>query len=615
MAENTKTSRRSRMGGRGPGAMPTEKAKDLKGTIIKLFKYMSNYKWALLVVILFAAASTVFNVMGPKILGKAITELFTGLMSKYTEGGSINFDKIGQILLTLVILYVVASLFGMIQGFIMSTISQRTGYRLRKDVSQKISRLPMKYFESTPVGDILSRITNDIDTLVQSLNQALGSIVTSTCMVVGITIVMLTISPLLTLVVFLMLPLSLGFIGLIMSKSQKHFKNQQKFLGEVNGQVEECISGHNVVKLFNYEEEAKEKFKVTNDELFGSAWKSQFLSGLMQPIISFIGNFGYVCVAIFGAVLAFRGSISVGDIQSFIQYSRQFTNPIMQLAQVMNQVQSMAAGAERVFELLEMEDEIQDTDESVEIGELHGKVDFEHVHFGYDEDKIIINDFSEEVDEGKMVAIVGPTGAGKTTLVKLLMRFYDVNSGSILVDGVDLRNIKRNSLRENFGMVLQDTWLFKGTIMENIRYGRPDATDQEVYDAAKAAHVDHFIATLPGGYNMELSEDADNISQGQKQLLTIARAILADRPILILDEATSSVDTRTEEIIQKAMNNLKKGKTSFVIAHRLSTIRDADIIVVMKDGDIIEQGSHDELIAKGGFYADLYQSQFDKISA
>jgi ATP-binding cassette subfamily B protein len=594
---------------------PVEKAKDFKGALKMLLQYISVYKFGLAVVLLFAVFGTVFNIIGPKILSTAITELFDGLVAKFTDGGEIDFERIGLILLILVGLYLVSSFFMGLQGWIMSGITQKTGLRLRTEISEKIHRMPMKYFEGNSIGDILSRVTNDVDTLIQSLNQSVTILITSVATILGVIIMMLSISVLMTGIVFVILPLSAVFIGFVMKFSQKHFQRQQEFLGKINGQVEETISGHNIVKLFNYEDEAKAEFVKTNDILFSSAWKSQFLSGLMMPILSFIGNIGYVGVAIAGGILAFNGTIAVGDIQAFIQYVRNFTQPIVQLAQVSNMLQSMAASAERVFEFLNETEEIPDTADSPQTGELKGRVDFQHVRFGYTADKIIIRDFNESVNPGMTVAIVGPTGAGKTTLVKLLMRFYDVLDGSIIVDGRDIREIKRRDLRENFGMVLQDTWLFKGSIMENIRYGRPEASDTEVHEAAKAAHVHHFIKTLAGGYDMELNEEADNISQGQRQLLTIARAILADRPILILDEATSSVDTRTEEQIQKAMGNLKKGRTSFVIAHRLSTIKDADLILVMNDGDIIEQGNHETLMAQGGFYADLYNSQFDTIAA
>lgn len=602
---------------RGPGAgmVPGEKAKNFKGTVGQLIKYMGRYKIGVLVVLIFAVASTVFSIAGPKILGKATTELFNGLVAKVSGSGSINFDKIGKILLFLLGVYLLSAACSFIQGWIMSGITQKVCFRFREDISKKINRMPMKYFESRTVGEVLSRITNDVDTLGQGLNQSVTQLITSVTTLIGILIMMLTISPLMTLIALVILPVSGILIGLVVKASQKYFVAQQKYLGKINGQVEEVYSGHNIVKAFNKEEDMQKEFDETNAVLFQSAWKSQFLSGMMMPIMTFVGNLGYVAVAVVGGMQVISGNIEVGDIQSFIQYVKSFTQPITQVAQVSNMLQSTAAAAERVFEFLGEEEEDLTVEHPVKLEHVEGRVSFEHVKFGYDPEKIIVNDFNCEVNPGQMVAIVGPTGAGKTTMVKLLMRFYDVNSGSIKVDGHDLRDFNRADLRENFGMVLQDTWLFKGTIMENIRYGRLDATDEEVIAAAKAAHAHHFISTLPGGYQMELNEDASNVSQGQKQLLTIARAILADNPVLILDEATSSVDTRTEERIQKAMNNLMKGRTSFVIAHRLSTIKDADIILVMKDGDIIEQGNHEELLAKGGFYADLYNSQFEEATA
>ena len=595
----------------GPGArMGGEKAKDFKGTIKKLVKYMGSYWPAFVAVLFFAIGSTVFGIIGPKISGKATTELFNGLVAKVSGTGSINFEKIGQILLLLLGLYVLSAVLSFIQGLIMTGISQKLAYRFREEICSKINRMPMKYFESRTVGEVLSRITNDVDTLGQSLNQSVTQLITSLTTMVGVLIMMLSISPLMTLIAIVILPISAGLIGLVVKKSQKFFVAQQKYLGEINGQVEEVYSGHNIVKAYNKEEDVEQTFHDTNNILYQSAWKSQFLSGLMQPIMTFVGNLGYVSVAVVGSMLAVRGTITVGDIQAFIQYVRNFTQPITQLAQVSNMLQSTAAAAERVFEFLEEEEEVQNVENPVHLEFPQGRVDFQNVVFGYNPDKIIIHNFNCSVKLGQTVAIVGPTGAGKTTMVKLLMRFYDVNSGAILVDGSDVRDFNRSELREIFGMVLQDTWLFKGTIMENIRYGRLDATDEEVIQAAKAAHAHHFIQTLPGGYQMELNEDASNVSQGQKQLLTIARAILADNKIMILDEATSSVDTRTEQQIQKAMNRLMEGRTSFVIAHRLSTIRDADLILVMKDGDIIEQGKHEELLAKNGFYAELYNSQF-----
>ena len=606
--------RRGPMGGMGHGGMrPGEKAKDFKGTIGKLLAYMGRYKIGLFFVLLFAAGSTVFNIFGPKILGNATTELFNGLVAKISGTGGIDFGRIAQILLFLLGMYLISSLFGCIQGWIMSGIAQKMAYRMRRDISEKINRMPMKYFESRTVGEVLSRITNDVDTMGQSLNQSITQLITSVTMIIGVFIMMLTISPLMTLIAVIILPISMLLIGVVVKHSQKYFKAQQEYLGHINGQVEECYSGHNVIRAFNQEETVKAKFDETNRILFQSAWKSQFFSGMMQPIMNFVGNLGYVAVAVSGSMLAVSGVIMVGDIQAFIQYVKNFTQPITQIAQVSNMLQSMAAAAERVFEFLDEEEETADPAQPASLAHVKGGVDFDHVHFGYNPDKIIINDFSAHVEPGQMVAIVGPTGAGKTTMVKLLMRFYDVNSGAIRVDGHDVRDFRRADLRETFGMVLQDTWLFKGTIMENIRYGRLDASDEEVIAAAKAAHVHHFIQTLPGAYQMELNEDATNISQGQKQLLTIARAILADNKIMIMDEATSSVDTRTEHLIQDAMANLMKGRTSFVIAHRLSTIKNADLILVMKDGDIVEQGNHEQLLARGGFYADLYNSQFEDV--
>jgi len=613
--ENLRSSYRAptRRRGGGHGHMPGEKPKDFKGTLKKMFHYMAKYRVSLVFVVIFAIASTVFTIIGPRILSSAITELFNGLVSKFTEGGLIDFQKIATILLGLIGLYVGSLVFGMLMGWIMSSVTQKTGYELRRQISDKIHRMPMKYFESNSVGDVLSRITNDVDTLTQSLNQSITQLITSVTTIIGVLVMMLLMSPLITLIPIALLVISIGLMMLIMKFSQKHFFRQQEYLGRVNGQVEEDIAGHRVVKLFNHEEKSIEEFNATNDVLYASAWKSQFFSGLMFPVINFVNNLGYVGVVIFGAVLAFKGSITVGDIQAFIQYVRSFTQPVTMLAQIMNMLQSMAAAAERVFAFLEEEEEVPDAEDAVTLGEAAGEVGFEHVKFGYNPDKIVIQNLTENVKPGSTVAIVGPTGAGKTTLVKLLMRFYDVNEGAIIVDGHDIRTIRRPSLRGNFGMVLQDTWLFKGTIMENIKYGKPDATDEEAIAAAKAAYIHRFIKTLPEGYQMMLTEEADNISAGQKQLLTIARAILADSPILILDEATSSVDTRTELLIQDAMNNLKKGRTSFVIAHRLSTIRNADVILVMNHGDVIEQGTHEELLEAGGFYADLWKSQFDVV--
>ena len=593
------------------GGMSGENAKDFKGTIKKLFRYMSAFKVHMLFVAVFAVCGTIFNIAGPKILGKATTEIFNGLVSKVSGGSGMDFGKIGRILLITLGLYVISALCSFIQGIIMTGVSQKTTYRLRKEISEKINRMPMNYFDTKPVGEVLSRVTNDVDTLGQSLNQSATQLITSVTTIIGVLIMMLSISPLMTLVALLLLPVSVLLISFVMKHSQKYFRGQQEYLGNVNGQVEEIYSGHSIIKAFNKEEDVIGEFNRTNGKLYDSAWKSQFFSGMMMPVMQFVGNLGYVAVAILGGYLTIRNTIEVGDIQSFIQYVRNFTQPIQQVAQVANMLQSTAAASERVFEFLEEEEEEQTVPNPVSTEGLQGNVQFDHVHFGYNPDRIIINDFSANVKEGQKIAIVGPTGAGKTTMIKLLMRFYDVNSGSIRIDGHDLREFNRSDLREMFGMVLQDTWLFHGTIMENIRYGRLDATDEEVIQAAKAAHVHRFVQTLPGGYNMELNEEASNVSQGQKQLLTIARAILADPKILILDEATSSVDTRTEVLIQKAMDNLMKGRTSFIIAHRLSTIRDADLILVMKDGDIVEQGRHEELLAKGGFYADLYNSQFE----
>lgn len=603
--------------GRGPGRgmMPGEKAKDFKGTVKKLIKYLGGFKYAILAVMLFAAGSTVFNVVGPKVLSRATTELFNGMIAKASGTGGIDFGRIAGIILFLLALYVCSAVFSFIQGWIMTTVSQKVSYRFRRQISEKINRMPMKYFESRTVGEILSRITNDVDTLGQSMSQSITTLITSVTTLAGTLVMMLSISPLMTLIALVILPVSGILIGVVMKHSQKYFVAQQRFLGDINGQIEETYSGQNIIKAFNREEESLKEFEATNNKLYESGWKSQFLSGLMQPVMTFVGNLGYVAVAISGSVLAIRGVIEVGEIQAFIQYVKNFTQPITQLAQVSNMFQSTAAAAERVFEFLDEEEEDTILKNPVKLTGMKGQVTFDHVSFGYVPDKTIVHDFSCEVTHGQMVAIVGPTGAGKTTMVKLLMRFYDVNSGAILIDGHNVKDFNRSELRENFGMVLQDAWLFKGTIMENIRYGRLDATDEEVIAAAKAAHAHHFITTLPGGYNMELNEDASNVSQGQRQLLTIARAILADNPILILDEATSSVDTRTEVRIQKAMNNLMKGRTSFVIAHRLSTIKDADVILVMRDGDIVEQGSHDELLKKDGFYAKLYNSQFEQAGA
>ena len=598
--------------GPGRGMAPGEKAKDLKGAIGKMLRYMGKYKIAVVFVMIIAACSTVFSVVGPKVLGKATTALASGLMAKVAGTGGIDFTYIGKILLFVLGLYLLSSVLSFLQGWIMTGITQKICYRMRKEITEKINRMPMKYFESRTYGEVLSRITNDVDTLGMGLNQSVTQIITSTATIIGVLVMMLSISPLMTLIALVVLPVSGLCVSLVVKKSQKHFITQQEYLGHINGQVEESYGGHLVIKAYNKEDEMIAQFNQTNDVLYTSAWKSQFLSGIMMPIMQFIGNLGYAAVALSGGMLAIRGIITIGDIQAFIQYVKSFTQPIQQIAQVTNQVQSMAAAAERVFEFLEEEEEDQIVEQPADVTKVVGNVEFEHVSFGYNPDQMIIHDFSAKAEAGQKIAIVGPTGAGKTTMVKLLMRFYDVNSGSIRIDGHDIRDFNRRELRDAFGMVLQDTWLFKGSIMENIRYGRLDATDEEVIEAAKAAHADHFIRTLPGGYDMELNEDASNISQGQKQLLTIARAILADDRILILDEATSSVDTRTEELIQSAMDNLMKGRTSFVIAHRLSTIKNADMILVMKDGDIIEQGDHAELLAKGGFYADLYNSQFSE---
>lgn len=604
-------SERKRSMGKGSD-VPAEKAKDFRGTFKKLVNVAGTFKIQIGLVMIFAIGSTIFNIAGPKILGKATTELGKGLGRMIAGTGGINFDKIGTILLLLLGLYLVSAIFSLAQGWLMTGVSTKMCYQLRKGVSKKLNKLPISYYESRTVGETLSRITNDIDTLQQSFNQCITQLITSVTTLIGVLVMMLSISPLMTLIAIVILPLSGGLVGIVVKRSQKYFIAQQKYLGRINGQIEEVYSGHNVVKSFNREQIVTDEFDETNGILYKSAWKSQFLSGMMMPIMQFIGNLGYVAVAVLGSFLVINGSIQLGDIQSFIQYVKSFTQPIQQLAQVSNMFQSMVAAAERVFEVLSEEEEELEAENPVQLENVEGRVDFENIRFGYNPDKIIIKNFSCQVEPGQTVAIVGPTGAGKTTMIKLLMRFYDVNSGCIKVDGHDLKEFNRYDLRDNFGMVLQDTWLFKGTIMENIRYGRLDATDEEVIAAAKAAHAHHFIQTLPGGYQMELNEEASNVSQGQKQLLTIARAILANKKILILDEATSSVDTRTEIRIQKAMDNLMKGRTSFVIAHRLSTIKDADVILVMKDGDIIEQGNHEELIAKNGFYAELYNSQFEE---
>lgn len=589
-----------------------ENIKDFRGSLKKLFSYLGAYRIGMIIVLIFAIGGTTFNIWGPKILGNATTEIFNGIVAKIGGTGGIDFTKIGHILLFLIGIYIFSLLLNFIQGFIMSNIAQKISFKMRKQISQKIDRLPMKYFDDRAHGDVLSIVTNDIDTIGQNLNQTLVQIITSITMLIGILVMMLSISWLMTLVAFIILPLSFGLVSIIIKHSQKYFRLQQKFLGTVNGQVEEVYEGHNIVKAFNHQKAVKKENQKYTLELYKSSWKSQFLSGIMMPVMVFIGNLGYLSVAVLGGFLAVRGTVTVGNIQSFIQYIRQFTQPIQQIAQIANLLQSTAAASERVFDFLEANEETQEIKNPLSIKDLEGSVQFAHVHFGYHPDKIIINDFSSMVNPGQKIAIVGPTGAGKTTMVKLLMRFYDVSDGAILVDGYDIRQFNRNDLRKLFGMVLQDTWLFNGSIMENIRYGRLSATDEEVIQAAKAAFADSFIHSLPNGYHMIINEEANNISQGQKQLITIARAILANPKILILDEATSSVDTRTELLIQQAMNRLMKGRTSFVIAHRLSTIRDADKILVMKDGDIIEQGTHNELLKLNGFYSELYNAQFEK---
>lgn len=612
MAEQRTRRPHGPMGGPGRGMMPGEKPKDFKNSIEKLVRYLGRYWYAIVAVMIFAAVSTVFSVAGPKVMARATNALVEGLGKKIAGTGSIDFTYIAKVLLFTLGLYICSAVFSFIQGMIMTGITQKTCYRMRKEISEKINRMPMKYFESRTYGEVLSRITNDVDTLGQSLNQSVTQIITSVATLVGTLVMMISISGIMTLISLVILPVSAILISFIIKHSQKYFRQQQEYLGHINGQVEEVYGGHLVVQAYNKQESTIKKFEDTNQILFQSAWKSQFLSGLMQPIMQFVGNLGYVGVAISGGLLAIRGTIGVGEIQAFIQYVRNFTQPIQQIAQVANMLQSMSAASERVFEFLDEEEEELTVEHAVHLDHVDGYVDFSHVSFGYNPGQIIIRDFSAHVTPGQKIAIVGPTGAGKTTMVKLLMRFYDVTGGAIQVDGYDIRDFNRQELRDAFGMVLQDTWLFKGSIMENIRYGRLDATDEEVIEAAKAAHAHHFIQTLPGGYQMELNEDASNVSQGQKQLLTIARAILADNPILILDEATSSVDTRTEVRIQKALDNLMRGRTSFIIAHRLSTIRNADLILVMKDGDIIEQGTHEQLLAQKGFYADLYNSQFEE---
>ena len=597
----------------GTGKKSLEKAKDFKGTTKKLInEYLSKYKIALIIVFIFAIGSTIFTIVGPKILGNATTEIFNGIVGKISGGTGIDFGKIGKILLTLIGLYVISALFSFIQGFTMTGVAQKITYKLREDISKKINRLPMKYFDKKTHGEVLSVITNDVDTLSANLNQSITQIITSICTLIGILVMMFSISWQMTLISLVILPISALLVKNIVGKSQKYFKSQQDYLGHVNGQVEEVYGGLNIVKVFNAEGKVTNEFKKANDNLYHSAWKSQFLSGLMFPVMNFIGNVGYVAVAVAGGYLAIQGTITVGNIQSFIQYNKQFTQPINQIAQISSMLQAMVAAAERVFEFLEEEEEKDTAKQGTSVEQLKGNVKFEHVKFGYDPETTIINDFNCDVKDGQKIAIVGPTGAGKTTMVKLLMRFYDVTDGAILVDGINIKDFERGDLRKMFGMVLQDTWLFGGTVKENIKYGKEDATDDEVIQAAKAAHVHHFIKTLPNGYNSVLNEESSNVSAGQKQLLTIARVILTDPKVLILDEATSSIDTRTEIQIQKAMDNLMEGRTSFIIAHRLSTIKNADLILVMNHGDIVEQGTHEELLAKGGFYSDLYNSQFEE---
>jgi ATP-binding cassette subfamily B protein len=607
---------RGPFGGHGPmgAAMggPAEKPRDFRGTMAKLVQYLGAYKTAIVVVLLFAAGSTVFSIVGPKILGRATTKLFEGVMAQIAGTGSIDFTAIGRIILTVLGLYLLSAAFSYVQGWIMTDVAMKVTYRFRRDIAEKINRMPLRYFDGTSHGEVLSRITNDVDTVNQTLNQSLTQIITSVTTVVGVLIMMLTISWLMTLVALLIVPLSLVIVALVIRRSQKYFKQQQEYLGHVNGHVEEMYGGHIVMKAFNGEARSVAQFDVFNGTLYDVAWKSQFLSGLMMPVMMFIGNLGYVAVCILGGWLVIQKAITLGDIQAFIQYVRSFTQPLTQLANISNVLQQTAAAAERVFEFLGQEEEIAETAQPIRLEQVDGRVEFDGVHFGYNPERLVIHDFSAALAPGKKVAIVGPTGAGKTTMVKLLMRFYDVSRGAIRVDGHDLRDFTRQDLRHLFGMVLQDTWLFNGTMLENIRYGRPEATDAEVIDAARAAHVDHFIRTLPAGYATVLNEEVTNISQGQMQLLTIARAILADPRMLILDEATSSVDTHTEVLIQKAMDHLMQGRTSFVIAHRLSTIRDADLILVMRDGGIVEQGKHAELLASGGFYAELYNSQFER---
>ncbi|KOR26625.1 ABC transporter ATP-binding protein [Clostridium sporogenes] len=613
---NRKTQNRKK-GGFGPGGPigAVEKAKDFKGTMKNLSKYIMPYKMSIIFVIILAIGSAAFSIVGPKILGKATTKLFEGLVQKVTgvKGAFIDFNYIGRIIVLLLALYVISAIFSFIQGYVMSSVAQNISYKFRREISEKINRMPIKYFDSKTHGEVLSRITNDVDTVSQTLNQSMSQIITSIVTIIGVLIMMLSISWQMTIIALLILPVSMGIIMLVVKKSQKYFKAQQEDLGNINGHVEEVYGGHNIMKAFNREQEAIEEFDKINDKLYSSAWKSQFLSGMMMPIMSFIGNIGYVLVSILGGWLAIKKTIEVGDILSFIQYVRSFTQPIAQVAQIANVLQSTAAAAERVFEFIEEEEEVKETENPVKLEKVSGEVEFKNVKFGYNPDKIIINDFNAKIKPGQKVAIVGPTGAGKTTIIKLLMRFYDVSDGGIFIDDHNIKDFKRSDLRNMFGMVLQDTFLFTGTIKENIAYGKLGATYEEVIKAAKSAHVHNFVETLPNGYDMELNEEASNISQGQKQLLTIARAILSDPKILILDEATSSVDTRTELLIQKAMENLMEGRTSFIIAHRLSTIKDADLILVMKDGDIIEQGNHEELLKANGFYSSLYNSQFESV--
>ena len=614
MAENRKRPPMGRHGGPRGGMAPTEKAKDFKGTIkVLISKYLSRYKVGFIIVLLFATASTIFSIVGPKILGNATTELFTGLVSKISGGAGINFNKIANILITLLVLYIISAVFALIQGLTMTQIAQKLTYRLRDDLAKKINKLPMNYFDKRTNGEVLSVITNDIDTLGMNLNQSITQIITSFFTIIGILAMMFSMNVLMTVVSLLILPISGFAVKIIVSKSQKYFEKQQEYLGHVNGNIEETFSGYSIVKVFNGEKEAEKEFKKANNELYTSAWKSQFLSGLMHPIMNFIGNIGYVAIAILGGYLSIQGTITVGNIQSFIQYNKQFTQPIGQIAQVSSMIQAMVASAERIFEFLNEPEEENEVTDLTDINSLKGNIKFENVHFGYNEDKIIINNFNADIKEGQKVAIVGPTGAGKTTIVKLLMRFYDLNSGRILIDGHNIKNFDRGQIRKIFGMVLQDTWLFNGTLKDNIKYANLDTSDSQVIEAAKSAHVHHFIKTLPNSYDMEINEETSNISQGQKQLITIARVILADPKILILDEATSSIDTRTEIQIQKAMDELMKGRTSFIIAHRLSTIKNADLILVMNNGDIVEQGTHTELLNKNGFYANLYNSQFEEI--